>query len=330
MEDSTSHLRRLYADICRGYSVSRFDGRVVYVKHFNVFDYTEVDEMREAAFRDITKRGIKTETQQREWLSLNGLWSKKDDQDIAIQEDYIASMRKTRSKAHLISQAKQMDTQIAEAEAKLSEMVNKRVRLLGKTAEQVADQKVQYEYMRLGFFADSDLKTPLLTPESIAELDGRDIDHLLFSYIDIINRFSADSLRRIAIAPFFTNHYYLCGDDPTRFFNKPVVNLTIYQTNLLSYASYFKILMTQNEIPKEMANNPDKIEDFIARSRNMKSLVNKAGEGDRVAIVGASKDDFKALGVEDSTDLVRADAARGIKSGLEAAKNRDVIFTKPR
>jgi hypothetical protein len=299
------------------------------VKHFSVFDYTEVDEVRERAFEDVVRRGMRTEEQVKKWLADQGLWGNKEDRELAIQEDYLESLRKTRSKAHLISQVKQMDVQINEAELKVRELANKRARLMGKTAEQAADQKVQYEYMRLGFFTDAGLTTPLLTREAIDQLSDGETESLLFAYIDSINLFSNDTLRKIAVAPFFTNYFYLCGDDPTRFFGKPVSTLTLNQVNLLSWGSNFKSIMTQNEIPKEMQGNPDKIEEFIARSRNMKSLVNKAGEGDRVALIGATKEDFKALGVEDSTNLVRDDAKRGVKSGLEAAKTREVTYTVP-
>lgn len=327
--EASIHLRRLYSDICRGYSVAELGNQVRYVKHFSVFDYTEVDEVRERAFEDVVRRGMRTEEQVKKWLADQGLWGVKEDRELAIQEDYLESLRKTRSKAHLISQVKQMDVQINEAELKVAELANKHARLMDKTAEQAADQKVQYEYMRLGFFTDAGLTTPLLTREAIDELSDGETESLLFAYIDVINRFSSDTLRKIAVAPFFANYFYLCGDDPTRFFGKPVSHLTLNQVNLLSWGSNFKSLMTQNEIPKEMQGNPDKIEEFIARSRNMKSLVNKAGEGDRVALIGATKEDFKALGVEDSTNLVRDDAKRGVKSGLEAAKTREVTYTVP-
>ena len=328
--DSATQLRRVYADICRGYSLGSHKGSPVFIKHFTVFDYTEVDGAREEAFDSVVKRGIKTEAEKLQWLESNGLWTKKDDQELAVQESYLESLRKTRSKMPYKAQIDQINVQIKSAEIEVNKLTNKRVRLLDKTAEQVADQKVQYEYMRFAFFSDSGLKTPLLTREDVEQLSGRDADSLLFSYINSVNQFSLDCLRRISIGPFFTNSFYLCGDDITRFFLRPVVDLTIYQTNLLSYGSYFKSLMTQTEIPKEMANNPDKIEEFVARSRNMKSLVNKAGAGDRVALIGAAPEDFKALGVEDGSAVVRADINKGIKSGLEAAKTREVTFNKPR
>ena len=330
MDITSPHLRRIYADICRGYSLGSYQDRPVYIKHFTVFDYTEIDSVREEAFEAVVKRGIKTEAQQLQWMESNGLWTKKDDQDLAVQTDYLESLRKTRSKMPYKAQIAQINKQIGEAEIGVGKLTNRRAKLLGKTAEQVADQKVQYEYMRLAFFDDPELKTPTLTCESVTQLNGQEADTLLFSYIDSINQFSADHLRHIAIAPFFTNSFYLCGDDVTRFLMVPVVNLTIYQTNLFSYGTYFKSLMSQTEVPKDMANNPDKIEEFIARSRNMKSLVDKAGPGDRVALVGGTGEDFKALGVEDSSAMVRADVSKGFKSGLEASKTREITYTKPR
>lgn len=323
-------VRLAYKDIHRGYSQSSYLGNPVFVKHFDVFDYTEIDFLREEAFNDVRKRGLKTEAQQIEWLESKGLWLKKDESELNMHKSYVEELRKSRSKAALKAQADQINKQISEGEAKLGQLSNKRANLVGKTAEQVADQKVQYDYMRLAFFDDPTLTKPSLSKEDLNDLSDRQTDALLFAYIDVINQFTPDILKKIAISPFFTQAFWMCGDDVTRFWDKPLSDLSLYQQNLLSYGSYFKSLMTQQEIPKELVGNPDKIEDFVARSRNMKSLANKATGGDRVALIGATKEDFQALGVEDGTAAVQKDIGREVKNGMEAAKTREVSFNPPR
>ncbi len=120
--------------------------------------------------------------------------------------------------------------------------------------------------------------------------------------------------------PFFTNFFFLCGDDINAFFGKAVVNLSIYQANLLSWAIHFKSLL-QNDIPKEFLSNPDKIEDFIMRSRNLRNAADKMQAGaQNIAIFGAETSDFKAMGVEDSSAQIAKDIEANVKSGLQEKK----------
>ncbi len=316
-------LRRAYAEICHGFSVGTHEGKPLYVKHLTVFDQTDVDVVREAAFDEAVVRGVKTEEAKLKWLAGMGLWAKKDETDLSMQRDYVEALYKTRSKMPLKVQVDQANKQIEEGENKLWELSNRRARMIGLTAEQVADQKVQYEYMRLSFFRDTHLKEPLFTPKSIGKLDHDEADNFLMSYVNIVGRFVPDTLRRIAVAPFFTNSFYLCGDKIDIFFGKSIVGLSLYQTNLLSYGQYFKSLMTQNDVPKEYLDNPDKIEECIMRSRNLKSAADKVAAGaENVALFGATSEDFKALGVKDSTDKVREDITKNVESGLHDQKSR--------
>ncbi len=321
---SDSALRRIYSEICRGYSETTYLGHAAYVKHLTVFDQTEIDTLREEAFDRAANRGIKTEAAKLKWLADKGLWLTKDESDLGMQRAYIENLEKTRSKAPVKSLADQMTNQIAEARTKVNELADKRARLIGLTAEQVADQRVQYEYIRLSFHRDRALSQPAFSADDITNLNDDETDALLFSYIDVITRFSPENLRHIVIAPFFTNQFYLCGDRIEAFFGRPVVQLSIYQSNLLSHGQYFRSILTNNDLPKEVLSSPDKIEEYVMRSRNMKAAVSKAGNHDRVAMIGATSEDLRGAGLEDGSDKVRADIRRGVRSGIEAAKTREV------
>lgn len=322
-------LRRLYADICRGYSVTSYDGAPVYLKHLSVFDQTEIDETHAIQFERAANRGIKTEAQKLKWLETKGLWRPKDEADLASQRSYVETLEKTKSKLGIKSQIDQLIKQIDEARTKLAAAANRRERYIGLTAEHIADKRTQYEYIRLTFYADSELRRPLFDEGAIGQLTDEQADLLLTTYILIITQFTSDAFRRIAISRFFTDQFYLCADRQEAFFGRPMVDLTLWQTALLSWGQRFYSIMTQNDLPKEVLSNPDKIEDYVNRSRNLKSLVSKSGPGDRVAIIGASADDFKAMGVEDGGDKVRADIRREVKSGIQAAQTREVAH-KPR
>jgi hypothetical protein len=326
MSSSDSHLRRIYRDVCRGYSESQYTGRPVYIKHLTVFDQTDIDLLREKAFDAVRARGVKTEVEKLKWLGDKGLWTRKDEGDLAAQTAYVENLEKTKSRLAIKSQIVQVDGQLSEARNKLAILTDRRTRSLGLTAEHVAEQKVQYEHIRLAFCSDVGLSIPRFVPSDIAAISDEDADRLLYDYITCITQFSPDNLRRIAIAPWFTNQFGLCGDRLETFYGRPIAVLTIYQANLLHYGQYFRSILTQNDLPKDILGNPDKIEDYMLRSRNLKTMVNRAGPGDRVGIVGGTAEDFKAMGVEDGSSKVHADINRGVKSGLEALKTREATI----
>ncbi len=321
---SDSALRRIYSEVCRGYSEATYLGRATYVKHLTIFDQTEIDAIREMAFDRAANRGIKTEAEKLKWLADKGLWVAKDEAELAGQRAYIDNLEKTRGKLAIKSQVDQMDKQLTEARAKLTKETDRRARLIGLTAEQIADQRAQYEYIRLSFHEDRALSLPMFTPDDVANLTDEEADALLFAYIGIITRFSPANLRQIVISPFFTNQFYLCGDRIETFFGRPMVDLTIFQTNLLHHGQRFRSILTNNDLPIELLNNPDKIEEYVMRSRNMRQVVDKAGNHDRVALIGATGADLKAAGLEDGSAKVRQDIGRQVRNGMEAARTREV------
>ena len=45
-------------------------------------------------------------------------------------------------------------------------------------------------------------------------------------------KFKAEVLKKIALADFFTNIFYLCEDNVFNFYGKPVIILTFYQIEI--------------------------------------------------------------------------------------------------
>ncbi len=155
-----------------------------------------------------------------------------------------------------------------------------------------------------------------------------DSDTILGTYIDIVQRFSLTNLRKIAVQPFFTNYYYLCGEDPTLFFGTPIVKMTIQQVNLLSYGHYFKSIFTNHNIPATFAQDPDKVEEYVTRSSAAKKMMADTPQsGGRVGIVGATAEDFQAMGVQDGTSQMREVASKQYQTGRDAAKDLGVNWT---
>ena len=332
MKVNLTHLRRVYAEVCRGYYQTEWNGKPLYVRHLTTFDQTEIDGLEADALERTIKRGILTEESKVKWLESKGMWTADEENELARERSYMDNLLKTRAKAGLEWQVKQVDKQLDEARMKISRLANKRAGAIGLTAERVADQAVQFEYVRLSFFTDPQMALPLF---SRADMDNQQEDEsegLLGLYIEALGRYSQDTIKQISLSPFFTNHFYLCGDDVSTFFGKPIADLTLYQVNLLSYGHYYRSIFSQHKIPKDIADKPDEIESYITQSQNARDMLSRAGgEGGRVGIVGATKKDFKNMGVEDGTSTMRTAASKGFTNAMDAAKDMGgVTFVDPK
>jgi hypothetical protein len=58
--------------------------------------------------------------------------------------------------------------------------------------------------------------------------------------------FTEGWIKMIATMPSFLNSFFLCDDDPSIFYGKPVIDLTIYQTDLFSKGKYFKSILSES------------------------------------------------------------------------------------
>ena len=133
-------------------------------------------------------------------------------------------------------------------------------------------------------------------------------------------------LKRIALADFFTNIFYLCDDNVFNFYGKPVINLTFHQIEIYSYGRYFKSILQNSEdkIPEHIAEDPDKLIEWAESSKNVKDVLEKSSVSDKdgaaTSIVGATKEDLAKAGIsqdEDVIDLSKKAQEQGGKLTME-------------
>ena len=114
-------------------------------------------------------------------------------------------------------------------------------------------------------------------------------------------------MRMLAISPFFSSIFYLCEDNAYNFYGRPIVQLSNYQCDLMSWAKYFKnVLSNRHDIPSEVKNNPEELMDWLEIRRNAEDakIINNDtnnNDGGGGSIVGASKKDYEILGIHIDT-----------------------------
>jgi len=300
------HLLLLYRDICNGFSRGLYLDKDVFIKHLSAFEYAEAEEYHKIELARATKRGIPTREDKLKWLVANELWDTKDDQTLLETKDYIDGLEKTKSNLAYKSQIDAMAKTISEERARYNELYAKREKLFGLTAETVASQKLQYFYVHLSYYKKQDLEKQLFSMKDINSMDDEESNEALNSYYDHVNSFCVENIEKISLFPQFVNQLFLCGESMGDFFRKPMWQLTAHQINLLSNGLYFRNITRGEDIPDDIASDPAKIKEYVNSSKARKDLLKRVGQnGGSTGLVGAGKEDFKAMGVTDDRSFMK-------------------------
>lgn len=297
--EKESHFARIYSEICLGYSEDIWQNSAIYIKHLSNLDSIEIDSFYEIALEKTKLVGIQTYKEKLNWLINKRLWDTNKDIEINKQKNYVESLQGTIQKLVFKSQKEQIEKTLKEELDKLNILLQERENLIGTTAEKIANQKVQFHCVQVSFFKDRELKNKFFTLEEINSLDDEDSYKLLSFYIDNIEKFNIKNIKKVAISNFFTNLFYICGDNIQSFFGKPIYLLTNYQSNLLSLGSYFKnLLSSNNNLPKDIIDDPEKIEEYIQKSRNFNETLDKIDPNAKSVGIVANSQDFKDMGLK--------------------------------
>jgi hypothetical protein len=302
-KSSQAQLKILYSDIIRGYSFQR-DPQFgnVYIKHLNLLDSADID-IKAEEFRERAHK-LPTNEEQEEYLIKEGLWSKEKNIEVKDLRQFVDGLVTTKSRLHIQSQVEEINKQIIENKTKLSLLEFEKSNLIGLTQDNFTLRKSNEFYMYKALFKDAELTIPCFSAEDFDELDVIDVSNLSILYNNLSNKFSALNLKRIAVSPFFLNIFYLCEDNAFSFFGRAVSELTFYQFELFNHGKYFKYIISESKgkIDDNLFDDPDSLIDWFNSSQNAQKLLEKAvqreGESGAVSLVGATKEDYKRLGIQ--------------------------------
>lgn len=211
-------------------------------------------------------------------------------------------MNDGKKKMNLPSMLERHIADIKKEEAILRKWENERYDLIGITCESYASKVVSDYYVLRSFFKDKSLTIPYLTEDEFDEVDDTELVSLISIYKTASDVCSEQNLKSLAIQDFYTPYFYLCDDNITSFFGKPICDLSYNQIKLASLSRYFKSIMDGVDLktlPKKALEDPDELINYITSTKNAKELVNR-NDHSNVAIVGATRQDVIAVKGEES------------------------------
>ena len=324
------NLKIIFSEIIKGYSKKNIQGiGTLFFKHINNQDSADIDIYHQQFIDKAKTMGLPTEKEQIEYLIKEDLWEEKKDKRIIELEKFIDNLKTTKSKLFLKAQIDQLNSEIDRNTAELKALRHERKDLIGYTVEDYTAKKINEYYMFVSLFRDEDLKEKFFKEEDYEELDNKDIMLLIKTYNEINSKFNEINFKKISLASYFCNLFYLCKDDPFIFYGRPLVQLSFYQIELFSYGRYFKNILSnaKTKPPEYLMKDPEGLIEWFEGTKNVDEILNrnnKMTQRDNVAtsIVGATNKDLKRLGLKDEErssdiDLAKEAAKKGGRLDME-------------
>lgn len=321
MQSLKPSLKTIYYDIIRGNSRINIGGNsCVYVKHFSQLDNAYIEDYYNTFFEKCLANKIPTRDEKSKYLEENNLWTKDKDRAIDDLKIKITNLRDTKEKLALVkSQQEYLQKEIFESEKQLLTLESERYGHFSQTAEAMAIEKSSEYQLFYALFRDESLSKKYFDSE-FGEIDSDSLSAVVRVSREYFLNFGEKTLKKIALQPYFLNLFYLCDSDSYKFFGKHIVGLTNYQVELFINGCYFKNLLSDGKLAltQEYIDDPDKLINFYQSNKNTKEILSK-GSDDTVAtaIVGATKEDLKAMGVEN-----------GVSTLVEMAKKKGGVLSK--
>lgn len=307
--------RYAFNDICNGYSSGKVLNRFAYIKHLSHADQLDLESVEKEFYEQAKKRGLPTEEMRLSQLKKEDRWKDSDEKqltDIKLSIDSLAAGRKN---APLPSILQRVNQQIKEEEDKYNKKSREKNELIGLTVEAASQRRLNEYYIFKNLYADKFFTQPLFSKEDFDDLSEFDMLRIIEGYNVAMEACSDINIKKLSIQDFFQSYYYISGDDFSAFYGRPVCRLTLFQVKLANYAKYFRGIFENHDmrsVPKEILEDPDKIADWVHTTDRAKKEIEKTKEAPMGGVAGMTKQDRKALGVQnDGVDLAKEAAKKG-------------------
>ena len=301
-------LKLVFSEIVEGYSLTRSElfGDLK-IKHINNYDSAKTDIKNNYYFEKAVSQGLPKREEKLEYLIKEKLWDPEKDKEADRLKEMLKGMNRTKSKLFLQAQIDAIKKDIADNEIKLSNILAEKESVIGFTAEEYANRRINEYYMHISVLDEEGKQ--LFGENEFDELEQDQVNDIMRVYEKNNRKFKAEILKKISLADFFTNIFYLCEDNVFNFYGKPVIDLTFYQIEIYSYGRYFKSIIQNSEekIPDHIVEDPDKLIEWAESSKNVKEVLEKSSgdaESGASSIMGATKQDLAKAGIDENQDVI--------------------------
>jgi len=260
MKADDPNLDLLLLDILNGYSKIKYDNKSFYFKHFLIFEELKLSQFEIDSFDSAIKNGIKSENDLLENAIKKGFWSEEEDSSIKNLKWLIENSEKAISKVSDNAIKKSMMNSLDKDKEKLSELEGRKLSIVKHSAENLASRKKQSKTLQDNIYVDEDLTEHV------------DKDYLFYLVPVIGNKIeeinNKNNMLKMAYSQFFFETFALMYRDPLKMINKDLYNMSIWQKNLLSYASALFNKVRNLDMPDDVREDALKVYNFTPKEED--------------------------------------------------------------
>jgi len=300
-EEDDHFYRKIFRDICLGYTKVNQDDKTFFVKHFHSNDYLDFTFKEKYFLEKAVKRGIPTEAESLKQAKDGGLWTDKDESFIDSQEYFVENLKKTKVNLNLKSERDAHQKVIDEEEQKLFLKKQEKVKILGSTAESYASKQMNDFFITSAFYSSPEFKQKLFSEDVFNEMSYSEIAYYIKINNSLNKVLNEDTIQRVVLEEFFFPFMYLC-EKPTELFGKAAVDLTNNQLSILTYSRVFKNVLDNNsDIPDKIRKDPDALLEYAKSSKSKEKMKEHLDKDGVSTVFGATKEDYEYMGVDSSS-----------------------------
>lgn len=298
-KNENKFLENLFLEIKDGFSEIRHKHNNIYIKHASLNELKIQNEYYQKFFDKAKGMGVPTDSELAKTLEDNESWTKQEESKYQSLKIEIKNLRKTLENLFTEQEKKSISKRIDEVDKELKSEEKKRSSLFTSSAENYAERKSTESFIRHCFFKDSDCKVFLFTKEEFEEINTIELGELYNVYNKHSEKFSEKNLQKISINSIFKSIYNLFSKDISNFFNKHPFDLTFYQVNLLNYGKLFDSIIRNNDLPKNILDDPQKILEHINEKEKLRkrNIEEKSRSSDGFSYAKAKDQDLEKMGV---------------------------------
>lgn len=320
-----TNLRAILNEIANGYSKINYKKELLYFKHFSFTDDADLEEVYQKYFDKARKQGAKTESELFEGLDEKGIWTKRQEKTYKDKISFIKTLKEQRGKLVWESQKTKLDETIKKEEFLLAELYLERKTCISSTCESYAESKKRVWEIFYGLYRDKNLSERFYSSyENFEFVDSSNIDEIISEVNSSYNALSVENIKKVVCQPFFESLYRtIPADSPYLFFNKRPIEMTSFQSCLLSYAQAYRSMIENHNIPDNIEKTFDSVYEYVSSSAEKKKLIEKNKNKGAVSMVGATAKEMKDVGLGSPNAISPFDMLR--KSGKSQLSAKDFV-----
>lgn len=264
-------LAKVYREICQGFSEGIFLKKTFFFKHFDSLDFSLRDEFYEEEFKISLSRGLPLSKDREKQIVELGIWGEEQEKKLEVINKNIESVEISLRRVKESFQKNEIEKMIKNYYLERDKIFLEKKQLIGFTVEDEASKRADERLIINNIYKNKDFVDKYFDNDDYEYLTK--YERIIFEaefWGNVFSKFTQENIKKIAFKNYFLRPFSISKQD---FFKKDGISLTNWQLDLINYGEYAQHIISKcrgKNIPEELFDTPDKIEEWLLDEENNK------------------------------------------------------------